>query len=143
MMKNLAIPIFLLSISLFTQTLKAQEPSHKPFRRTDSFFGLHFDFHASDKDNKVGEKLIYEMVDSMLTLIQPDYIQVDSKGHPGISSYPTKVVTSAPGFVKDSHKIWRNVTLQAGNIRLEYSYSGGVLTTIVDKVDIHTILVVE
>lgn len=143
MMKYLATPIFLLSISLFTQTLKSQKQPLKPFKRADSFFGLHFDFHASDKDNKVGETLTAEMVDSMLTLIQPNYIQVDCKGHPGISSYPTKVGTPAPGFVKDPHKIWRNITLQPGNIRLKYSYSGGVLEKTVQQVDIHSIIVVE
>ncbi len=75
MIKNLAPLLFLLSISLFAQTLKAQEPSRNPLKRADSFLGLHFDFHATNKDNKVGETLSEKMVDSMLILIKPDYVQ--------------------------------------------------------------------
>ncbi|MFZ1292303.1 MAG: hypothetical protein WAR79_19570 [Melioribacteraceae bacterium] len=96
---------------------------NKTLRREDSFFGLHFDFHATNSDNKIGETLSSEMVDSMLTLIKPDYIQVDCKGHAGISSYPTKVGNAAPGFIKDPYKIWREETNQHG-VGLYVHYSG-------------------
>lgn len=123
MKKYIALPFFLLSMSFLAQTTKAQEPLLKPLKRADSFFGLHFDFHATDKDNKVGETLTSEMVDSMLTLIKPDYIQIDCKGHPGISSYPTKVGTPALGFVKDPYNIWHEVTAKHG-VGLYVHYSG-------------------
>jgi len=123
-MKNYFLLTFIfLSIDLFAQTGKTSELSIKPLKRADSFFGLHFDFHATDKDNKVGETLTEELVDSMLTLIKPDYIQVDCKGHPGISSYPTKVGTPAPGFVHDPYKIWHQVTAKHG-VGLVVHYSG-------------------
>ena len=123
MRKCIALSFLLLSMSLLTQTIKAQELSHKPFKRADSFFGLHFDFHATDKDNKIGETMTEELVDSMLTIIKPDYIQVDCKGHPGISSYPTKVGNPAPGFVKDPYPIWRKATSKHG-VGLFVHYSG-------------------
>jgi len=123
MRKYIALSFLLLSMSLLTQTIKAQELSHKPFKRADSFFGLHFDFHATDKDNKIGETMTEELVDSMLTLIKPDFIQVDCKGHPGISSYPTKVGNPAPGFVKDPYPIWRKATAKHG-VGLFVHYSG-------------------
>lgn len=31
------------------------------------------------------------MIDSLLAVVKPDFIQVDSKGHPGVTSFPTKV----------------------------------------------------
>jgi hypothetical protein len=123
-MKNhFLLTLFLLSISLLTQTTKAQKLSSKPFKRADSFFGLHFDFHATDKDNKIGEMMTEELVDRMLTLVKPDFIQVDCKGHPGISSYPTKVGNPAPGFVKDPYPIWRKATAKHG-VGLFVHYSG-------------------
>ena len=91
--------------------------------RANSFFGLHFDFHATQKDDQIGKSFSAETIDSMLTLIKPDYIQVDCKGHPGISSYPTKIGNSAPGFVKDVYKIWREVTAKHG-VGLFVHYSG-------------------
>jgi hypothetical protein len=123
-MKNyLAFLFLLLPMSLLAQTFKTPELSPKPFKRADSFFGLHFDFHATEKDNKIGETLTEEMVDSMLTIIKPDYIQVDCKGHPGISSYPTKIGTPSPGFVNDPYKIWQKVTAKHG-VGLFVHYSG-------------------
>jgi hypothetical protein len=92
-------------------------------RRSDSFFGLHFDFHASETDSFIGKTFTPEMADSLLMLVKPDYIQVDCKGHPGISSYPTKVGNPAPGFVQDPMKIWREATRKHG-VALFVHYSG-------------------
>ena len=99
------------------------ETEKQTLRRSDSFFGLHFDFHANKNDSVVGKTFTAEMIDSLLTMVQPDYIQVDCKGHPGISSYPTKVGNAAPGFVKDPLKIWREVT-RKHNVALFVHYSG-------------------
>ena len=48
---------------------------------------------------------------------------MDSKGHPGYSSYPTKVGYSANSFVNDPLKIWREVT-NRHNLPLYVHYSG-------------------
>ena len=100
-----------------------KEVRNKTLRRSESFFGLHFDFHASKNDSVIGKSFSAEMIDSMLTMVQPDYIQVDCKGHPGISSYPTKVGNPAPGFIKDPMRIWREVT-KKHNVALYVHYSG-------------------
>jgi len=94
-------------------------------RRFDSFFGVHFDFHAQPNDNQIGKTLTPEMVDTFLSEVKPDFIQVDTKGHPGISSYPTKVGVAAAGIVKDPLKIFREVTARK-RVAL-YSHFSGVL----------------
>ena len=63
----------------------------KILRRSESFFGLHFDFHAVVSDSMIGQHLTEGLIDSMLVAVKPDFIQVDSKGHPGVNSYPSKV----------------------------------------------------
>ncbi|MFN4147858.1 MAG: hypothetical protein ACK4GN_18700, partial [Runella sp.] len=85
-----------------------------PLRRADSFFGLHFDFHASLTDTLIGQTLTQGMIDSMLALVRPDYIQIDSKGHPGVSSYPTKVGHRPPKMLKDPLQLFRAATRRRG-----------------------------
>lgn len=92
-------------------------------RRSESFFGLHFDLHARDTDNRMGENVTRRMLENIIEKVKPDYIQCDCKGHPGISSYPTKVGNPAPGFVRDPLRIWRDVTAQRG-VALYMHYSG-------------------
>ena len=89
----------------------------------DRFAGLHFDFHASLKDSGIGKTFTPEMIDSFLRIVQPDFIQVDCKGHPGISSYPTKAGNPAPAIEKDIMKIWRTVS-DKYHIPLYVHYSG-------------------
>lgn len=98
-------------------------PARETLHRSNSFFGLHFDFHASSTDSLIGQTFTPEMADSLLTLVKPDYIQVDCKGHPGISSYPTGIGNPAPGFLKDPMKIWREAT-RKHHVALFVHYSG-------------------
>ncbi len=125
---NLLILLILVSIALLSSCSQQQQEDKelvqkKTLRRSESYFGLHFDFHASVNDSLIGKSLTYEMVDSMLEMVRPDYIQVDCKGHPGISSYPTKVGNPAPGFVKDPLKIFREAT-KKHDVALYVHYSG-------------------
>jgi len=110
--------IFLL---LLTTTALAQPK--QPLRRADSFFGLHFDFHASMNDTEIGKTLTEGMVDSLLRLVKPDYIQVDSKGHSGVTSYPTRVGYKPATFAKDPLRIFRDVTRRHG-VALYVHHSG-------------------
>jgi hypothetical protein len=96
MKRKIFIGICLLFILFYLPT-SAQEK----LRRSDSFFGWHFDFHATEVDKNLGENFDTELLDHFLRQTKPDYIQIDSKGHPGFSSYPTKVGYSADSFVKD------------------------------------------
>jgi hypothetical protein len=63
------------------------------------------------------------MVENIIDQVRPDYIQIDCKGHRGLSSYPTRVGNQAPGFVGDPLKLWRQVTAERG-VSLYMHYSG-------------------
>jgi len=95
----------------------------KRLKRSESFFGIHFDFHAGMDCTEIGKYTSREMVEKIIDQAHPDYIQIDCKGHPGLSSYPTKVGNQAPGFVGDPLKIWREVTAERG-VGLYMHYSG-------------------
>ena len=82
----------------------------KRLRRSESFLGVHFDFHANDGDQNIGANTTPEMVQAIIDAIEPDYIQTDCKGHRGLCSYPTKVGNPAPGIVADALKVWRSTT---------------------------------
>jgi len=92
-------------------------------RRDESFFGIHFDFHAGSDCNEVGKNTTPAMVQTIIDRVKPDYIQTDCKGHAGYTSYPTKAGNPAPGFVGDPLRIWREVTARNG-VALYMHYSG-------------------
>jgi hypothetical protein len=109
---------------LFPHLLFSQVHTDPPrLKRADSFFGVHFDFHAGPDCNEIGKHVDQAMVENIVKQVRPDFIQVDCKGHAGYCSYPTKVGNPAPGFVKDQLKIWREVTAKNG-IALYMHYSG-------------------
>ena len=97
--------------------------SPQRLRRDQSFLGIHFDFHAGAKDVNIGANTTPEMVQAIIDCVHPDYLQVDCKGHPGYSSYPTEVGNPAPGLVCDPLAVWREVTARNG-VALYMHYSG-------------------
>lgn len=93
-------------------------------KRSDCFFGLHNDFHAIPMDDLVvGETLREEDIREICETIQPEFIQVDCKGHPGWASYPTALGNAMPAFKDDPLMLWRKVTAEYG-IGLYVHYSG-------------------
>ncbi|MBM3892685.1 MAG: hypothetical protein FJ388_26500, partial [Verrucomicrobia bacterium] len=88
-----------------------------------SFLGIHFDFHANTDCTNVGANTTPAMVENIINLVRPDYLQIDCKGHPGISSYPTKVGHQAPRIIGDPLRVWREVTAKHG-VGLYMHYSG-------------------
>ena len=90
--------------------------------RRDCFLGLHFDFHAMEGEC-VGSIIDTESIGMMLDATCPDMIQVDTKGHPGISSYMTKAGVQAEYMNMDVLRVWRELTAQRG-IRLYAHHSG-------------------
>ncbi len=96
---------------------------HKRLKRSESYFGIHFDFHAGPDCTEIGRNTTPEMVERIIEAAHPDYIQVDCKGHPGLSSYPTKAGNPAPGFVGDPLRVWREATARHG-VALYMHYSG-------------------
>lgn len=91
--------------------------------RKDAFFGLHFDLHAGKHDTELGADVTEAMIARLLERVKPDYVQQDCKGHPGYTSYPTKVGWASPGIVRDALALWRKVTQQYG-VKLFIHYSG-------------------
>ncbi len=110
---------FFVNIIAFPQT----NTFTKKLKRADCFFGVHFDLHASEDIMDAGKTLTAAMIDSFLAKVQPDFIQVDCKGHPGISSYPTKAGFHVKGFEKDPLKLFREITEQR-NVALFVHFSG-------------------
>jgi len=92
-------------------------------KRADCFFGIHFDFHARDTDIDVGKNTTPAMVEQIVKLVRPDYLQIDCKGHPGVSSYPTRVGHAVPSIVGDPLRVWRVTTARLG-VGLYMHYSG-------------------
>lgn len=99
---------------------RPQTPSR--LRRSDSFFGIHFDLHPNKTDTTLGRNVSEEMVERFLARVKPDYVQYDCKGHAGYLGYPSKVSRS-PALVKDSLAIWRRVTARHG-VALYIHFSG-------------------
>lgn len=91
--------------------------------RKDAFFGFHTDLHAHSKDTVLGADVDEAMVERLIELVKPDYIQHDCKGHYGYTSCPTKIGSASPGIVKDALRIWRDVTKRHG-VALCCHYSG-------------------
>ncbi len=131
-MKNpkwfLLIGILLANASLMGQTGN----STQKLKRADCFFGVHFDLHASEDITDAGKTLTYAMIDTFLTRVKPDFIQVDCKGHPGISSYPTKVGYPVKGFEKDPLKLWCEVT-EKNHVALFMHFSGIIDVKVVNE----------
>jgi len=91
---------------------------------SDRYFGIHCDFHAGPADTAViGSTLKEEDIREICTLLKPDYIQVDTKGHPGWASYPTAIGNAMPRFSQDPMALWRRVTREEG-VALYSHYSG-------------------
>ena len=105
------------------QATDQQATMPKRLKRAESFLGIHFDFHAGPDCNAIGKNTTREMIENVIDQVHPDYIQIDCKGHPGLSSYPTKVGNQAPGFVGDPLRLWRQVTAEHG-VALYMHYSG-------------------
>jgi hypothetical protein len=95
----------------------------RKLRRSESFWGLHFDRHVQPGDKNLGATLTGKMLDSLIVMARPDFIQVDCKGHPGICSYPTMVGQQAGSYDKDPLSLIRKIT-DEHNVALYMHYSG-------------------
>jgi len=123
--RTLCLPLIVFAtLGLLSSAIPGHAADDLPrCRRADAFLGVHFDFHAGPDCKEVGRQTTPEMVQRILDKVHPDYIQIDCKGHPGYSSYPTKVGNPVPGFVGDPLRVWREVTRRNG-VSLFMHYSG-------------------
>jgi alpha-L-fucosidase len=126
MLKHTIIILFSgFAACLFTlpQSSRSQVSSSTPNWHKNAFFGIHYDLHANADDTELGRELTPEHLRQRLLRTRPDWVQTDCKGHPGYTSWPTSVGSTSPGVVKDSLRIYRDVTRELG-IRLGVHYSG-------------------
>ena len=91
-------------------------------KRKNYKLGIHFDFHARPW-MVVGDLYSPESIEKMLDAVKPDFVQCDTKGHAGLSSYPTKVGYPAQEIRHDILKLWRDLTQKRG-IALYAHHSG-------------------
>lgn len=91
-------------------------------KRLESVLGIHFDFHAREGMN-IGDIYSPDIIAKMLDRVKPDFVQCDTKGHPGISSYPTEIGRKAENICHDVLRLWRNLTAER-DIALYAHYSG-------------------
>ncbi|OFX28932.1 MAG: hypothetical protein A2W90_14330 [Bacteroidetes bacterium GWF2_42_66] len=119
----LMLAISLLNLGFIPSNQPETFKHDRKLRRSESYWGLHFDRHVEVGDKNLGATLTEEMVDSIINLARPDFIQVDCKGHPGICSYPTEVGKQAVSYDKDPLALIRKVT-DAHNVPLFMHYSG-------------------
>ncbi|MCY7352179.1 MAG: hypothetical protein LH606_16190 [Cytophagaceae bacterium] len=115
--------VILLLLLWFQATLFTSAQAPRKLKRSEGFWGLHFDFHAGLQDERVGETLTEGMLDTLIRATRPDYIQIDCKGHAGVTSYPTKVGSPVKSFTQDPLQLWRKVTAKHG-VALVMHYSG-------------------
>ena len=95
-----------------------------PATKNERFFGLHCDFHASPADTvPIGSTLSKADIREICRILQPDFIQVDCKGHPGWASYPSAIGNSMPRIQGNPLRVWRDVTKSEG-VDLYVHYSG-------------------
>ena len=89
------------------------------------YFGLHYDLHAGPADTDLGSRCAEEDLVPMLKLMRPDFVQTDCKGHPGYTSWLSRVpeASVSPGVVKDALTQWRTATRVLG-LPLHCHYSG-------------------
>lgn len=122
-----SLPTLCLAASLWfaLPPATAQTAANFPprLKRSEAFLGIHFDFHAGEDCKEIGKNTTREMIEGILDQVKPDYLQIDCKGHRGLTSYPTKVGNPAPGFVGDPLRLWRQVTAERG-VSLYMHYSG-------------------
>lgn len=116
--------IIILILFLLVKASQAQVSANKIPRRSESYFGLHFDFHATMQDKDIGKGLNRDATIKFLRDVKPDYIEVDAKGHNGISSYPTKV-GAHPAITGNPLKFYRDITSSLG-IAL-YAHVSGII----------------
>ncbi len=87
------------------------------------FFGIHYDLHARETDTVLGAETTRENLREMLQRVKPDWIQCDCKGHPGWTSWPTRVGSTPPKLVRDALQVHADVCRELG-IKLGMHYSG-------------------
>jgi hypothetical protein len=88
-------------------------------------FGYHHDLHVDSRDTGIGTRCTAEELVATLRLTGADFVQTDSKGHPGYTSWfsTTPEASVGPGVEKDALAAWRTATRRL-RLPLHAHYSG-------------------
>ena len=92
-------------------------------KRSNAYWGLHFDFHAIAATQGIGTRTTAEKIGAYLDATHPDYIQLDTKGHPGYTSFFSAYGDVAPGLEVDHLKIFREETAKRGILMIAHHSS--------------------
>lgn len=111
---KIMINIWVFIIAIIGLVLPHYASSQSVTNINKRFLGFHFDFHAKKEDKDIGKNIDQALIEQFLTTVNPDYVQVDTKGIYGISSYPTKIGFTSTDYPSDILKIWRNLTSKYG-----------------------------
>lgn len=89
------------------------------------YFGLHYDLHANRNDTELGTRATPTYLVPPLRRLGVDFVQTDCKGHPGYTSWYSRVpeASISPGVKRDALEGWRQATRQLG-LPLHCHYSG-------------------
>jgi hypothetical protein len=98
---------------------------HKGKHPGGPYFGLHYDLHAGPQDTALGTHCTPRELIPSLKLMDPEWVQTDCKGVPGLTSWFSQVpeATVSPGVKKDALRGWRAATRQMG-LPLHCHYCG-------------------
>lgn len=89
------------------------------------YFGLHYDLHANERDTELGLRLDPDDLVRWLREVGADFVQTDCKGHPGMTSWFSRVkhATVSPGVKRDVLAAWCKVARKL-KLPLHCHYSG-------------------
>lgn len=88
------------------------------------YFGFHKDIHVMAADTYLGQNLEVDELVRQLKLTGADFVQTDSKGHPGLNSWHSETPAASVGPIhQDILKVWRAATKKLG-LPLHAHYSG-------------------
>lgn len=89
------------------------------------YFGLHYDLHATVEDTELGRRALPDELSAALSLAAPDFVQTDCKGHPGVTSWFSRLeeATTPPNLQADALTGWREATRRM-DLPLHCHYSG-------------------
>ncbi len=77
----LTLSLLFLAVCVLLGAPAAEGQDPPRLKRADSFLGIHFDFHAGEDCTEVGKNTTPAMVENIIDLVHPDYLQIDCKGH--------------------------------------------------------------
>jgi hypothetical protein len=98
---------------------------HSQWHDRQRYVGLHYDLHGVEGDTELGTRASPKLLVPMLELMRPDWVQTDCKGHPGYTSWFSKVADASvpPALAQDALAQWREATEKLG-LPLHCHYSG-------------------